>query len=145
MGDEADSVRERTGIACRTAGSGNPGEPGAVRGLRCDKERRMGKRGNRQRYVSLRRSEHPPLVGVDGRERLSGSRPASDYGRFRRQQRSQSPALESGTTETGRRDRTGDLSLSPAARNQQAEQNRAPDVFVHPSELARQTAGKSPR
>ena len=35
--------------------------------------------------------------------------------------------------------------LSPAARNQQAEQNRAPDVFVHPSELARQTAGKSPR
>jgi hypothetical protein len=34
----------------------------------------MGQRGNRQRYVSLRRSEHPPLVGVDGRERLSGSR-----------------------------------------------------------------------
>lgn len=52
------------------------------------------------------------------------------------------PAVESETPKAGGRDRTADLGVSPPARHQQVEQDRASDDLPHHRELARATAGE---
>src|SRR5580700_8487800 len=62
---------------------------------------------------------------VAAAEAEAGSQEVADHCRFRREQRSQSPSLETGITKTGGRDGIRNLGLPFAAWNQQVEQNRA--------------------
>ena len=74
---------------------------------------------------------------------MGQSHSTADYGRFRREQRSTSAPLESGTAKVGGRNRLADRGQSSATRNQQVEQDRAPVVFLYQPELAGQAAHQS--
>src|SRR6266849_1374808 len=103
----------------------------------------MGERGSGSRHGGLCGREHSPLVALDGESQLSASQTPVDYSRFRRQQRRTGEAVEVGITETGRRNRAGDIGLSLPAGHEQVEQDRTSAVLFHQPELAGQTAHQS--
>ncbi len=80
------------------------------------------------------------LVAGDGVEGLSPGASAPDHRRCRGQQRLSVTALESGVAAPGVRIEPADLGLPFPARDEQVEQDRAPDVLPHHPELARQAA-----
>src|SRR5713226_3766598 len=96
----------------------------------------MGERGSGSRHGGLCGGEHSPLVALDGHSQLSASQAPVDYSRFRRQQRRTGEAVEVGITETGRRNRAGDIGLSLPAGHEQVEQDRTSAVLFHQPELA---------
>jgi len=83
------------------------------------------------------------LVGQDGPAPLSSGARVADHGGCRRQQRGAGAALEMGIATVGHPHALGDHRLSPAARDQQVEQDRAPALFVHQHELAWPAPGES--
>jgi hypothetical protein len=76
---------------------------------------------------------------------LSERHQAADHRRRRRQQRLARPVVEARAAEPRRRSRPRYRGPSPAARNQQVEQDRAPSLLLHQPELARQAARQLPR
>ena len=76
------------------------------------------------------------LVAGDGGGGLSGGPAAADHGRRRGQQRLSVAVVEGGVAGLGGRPGPADLGVPFPARDEQMEQDRAPDVLPHHPELA---------
>lgn len=75
----------------------------ALRGARCRENHRLSKCRHQPRNHRIRSGEHPALVASAGQGTPSGRRAPIDHGRFRRLERTASPAVEDGTAGTGPR------------------------------------------
>ena len=115
-----------------------------VRHLRPGPRRRLGERRHRSRHLGVRGGVDPPLVGRARPDRLPGGRPAADHRGLRGLQQLPLPGLEGRTGGVRRRDGADGHGLPLPAGHLQVEQDRAPAVFPHHDELARQAPDQPP-
>src|SRR2546427_11088923 len=80
------------------------------------------------------------MVAQDGPAPLSARALVAYHRGRRRQQWSARAAVEMGTATVGQPHALGDHRLSPPARDQQVEQDRAPTLLVHQNQMERPDA-----
>ena len=101
-------------------------------------------RGDGPRHGGVCGGDDPPVVEMDGEKTPSRSAAAFDHRRCRGKQRISTPSVEDGNTEAGGPDANPGYDLSFPSRNKQAQQNRAPALFLYQPELAGEAA-RQPR
>jgi len=118
------------------------GKGGPLRGLRSGSKRRVGQRGDRPRHGGVCGGEHPAVVENDGASGLSEGPIAVDHGRLGRKQQFPDAPVEVGTSTAGRRDGAVDFGVPLSSGYEQVEQDRAPIVLLHQSQLEGPSSGE---
>ena len=121
------------------------GKGRSLRRLRRDRQRGMGQPRDHVGHRRVRGCFDPLLAGAPGAAALSRRDGVDHHGRLRRFERGAGSAVESSVAGAGRRDGTDAPCPPLSARDVEMEQDRAPSILSHHTELARSSVDRSPR
>ena len=113
------------------------GKASSLWGLRHQTESGCGECGGHARHGRVRGGKHPAMVETGRAKELSGGRSIAHLCGCWGKQRKSASCLEAQLAADGGSDPDTDHGMSLPTRNQQMEQDRAPAIFIHQSELER--------